>query len=126
MEAEKTALAAQAEAEQARSELQRKNGSDRKTALQLEKQRSNELRRKRNQAAQIQTLKDKAEREKLEAQAIREQAEQEVLMTKARLLAEAQVNAQAEAEAKVKEAEYVKAELLAQAEAAARLAQDHA
>eukprot|EP00746_Dinoflagellata_sp_MGD_P070457 gnl/MRDRNA2_/MRDRNA2_28847_c0_seq1.p1 gnl/MRDRNA2_/MRDRNA2_28847_c0~~gnl/MRDRNA2_/MRDRNA2_28847_c0_seq1.p1 ORF type:complete len:626 (-),score=234.78 gnl/MRDRNA2_/MRDRNA2_28847_c0_seq1:60-1937(-) len=142
-EAEKTVLAAQAEAGQARTELDKlaKSGVDRKQALQMEKQRSNEVRRKRNQAAQIQAMMETAERHKLEAQALREEAEAEVLISKARLLAEAEANAQAETqarvreaelraqaemEAKAKEAEAVRAQLLAEAEAAALLAQEQA
>jgi len=72
-----------------------------KWALQLEKQRSAEYRKKRNQAVQMQSLKEKADRTLQEAREIKEQAEAEAFWVSAQLLAEAQQRAKSEADVQV-------------------------
>jgi len=70
-----------------------------KQALQLEKQRSREMRKKRHQEAQVLSVQQKTDRALLEALEIREKAEAEAIAAKARHLAEAEVQARLEAEA---------------------------
>jgi len=70
---------------------------DIKQVLQLEKQRAAALRKRRNQAAHVQSLTDKAARSLQEACEIREQAEAEAFAARARLVAQATEAAQSEA-----------------------------
>jgi len=80
-----------------------------KQALQLERQQAAALRKKRNQAAQLDALRQKAKQALQEAEAVRDLAEAETLASKAELLAKASIEAQAEAEAYV-QIEMIKAQ----------------
>jgi len=73
-----------------------------KRALQAEKQRAAQLRKQRNQAAHMQAMKEKADRQLQEAANIRDQAEIEAVSMRAQALAEATKTAQEEVEAQVK------------------------
>jgi len=119
-EAEQAAAEAQGRADECQSLTFEKTGDlkcsrkDIKRALQLEKQRAAEIRKKRNQAAHVQAMKDKAARTLQEADRIREQAEADAVAVQAQLLARASETAQLEAEMRAKE-EILKAEMEAAA-----------
>jgi len=74
-----------------------------KQARQAEKQMASELRKKRNQAARCQAIKETADRTLREAQEIKERAEDEALAIRARLLGEADLEARAAAELRASE-----------------------
>jgi hypothetical protein len=67
-------------------------------ARQAEKQMASELRKKRNQAARCQAIKERADKTLQEAQEIKERAEDEAIAIRARLLGEADLEARAAAE----------------------------
>jgi len=69
------------------------HNSEIKLALQLEKQRSAEFRKKRNQAAQLRELKERAERTLQEAQEVKERAVAEAAAASAQLFAQARADA---------------------------------
>jgi len=102
-EAEKTAAAAEARADEIKSFMARREAppkcirKDIKQALQLEKQRAAALRKKRSQTAHVQALQDNAKRALQEAREMRDKAENEADEVKAGLLLQANVDAQSEA-----------------------------
>jgi len=98
-EAEKEAAAANAKVDvmQSTAASPKYTRSDVKQALQIEKRRAAELRKKRNQAAHVQALQDKAKRALQEAKEIRDKAENEAAAVKVALLEGAYETAQSEA-----------------------------
>lgn len=98
-EAEEAKAHAQEVEQKEAMQHQREKASARKQALQMERQRAAKLRKQRNQATNLEAVKAKADRTLQEAAAIREQAQDEALLVRAQLLAEASQEAQQQAEA---------------------------
>lgn len=105
-EAEEQAKEARAQAHRSMHELDmpRRTGGLvlKKQALQVERQRAAQVRKQRNQAAHMQAMKEKANRQLQEAEDIRNQAEIEAVSMRAQALAEASRTAQEEVQAQVK------------------------